>query len=54
MTQQEKQEIESFLKEVFHRINTAKDQIRQMNYGMALNTLSEAYPVLKIEVNEES
>lgn len=52
MTIEEKNQIAGFLNQMYDRINTAKNQIMECNYGMALKTLSEAYPVLKIKVEE--
>lgn len=51
MTQEEKNEVTQFLDCVFCRINEAKDHIRQHNYGLALEVLSEAYPQLTIKVD---
>lgn len=52
MTQQEKNEVTSFLNHVFSRINTAKEHLREHNYGLALKVLAEAYPELKIKVDD--
>lgn len=51
MTQEEKNEVTQFLDCVSCRINEAKDHIKHHNYGLALEVLSEAYPLLKIKVD---
>lgn len=54
MTKEEKTEIICFIDTLFHRINEAKEHIMNANYGLALKTLSEAYPQLTLKVDEES
>ena len=51
MTQQEKDEVCSFLDLLCGRINQAKEHIKEHNYGLALKILSEAYPAIKIKVD---
>lgn len=51
MTQEEKKQIDYYLIEIFRRINLAKDHLKECNYGLALKTLSEAYPRLEIKVD---
>ena len=51
MKPEEKKEVTDFLNLVFKRINTAKEHIREQNYGLALKILSEAYPELKMKVD---
>lgn len=52
MSIEEKKEVTDYLNLIYKRINLAKDQIRECNYGQALKTLSESYPQLKIKVDE--
>lgn len=54
MSKEEKEEVMYFIDTLMRRINMAKEEIRQMNYGLALKTLSDAYPKLTISVDEES
>jgi hypothetical protein len=51
MTQEEKNYVLEYVSSLFQRINTAKEQIRQQNYGQALDTLSVAYPIFDINVD---
>ena len=52
MTEKEKNEVKTFLDVVFQRINKAKEHLRDHDYGLALKVLSEAYPELKLRVDE--
>ena len=52
MTKEEKKEVWDYINHLYNRINTAKNCIRDLNFGKADAILSEPYPRLNLKVTE--
>jgi hypothetical protein len=53
MTQSEYEKVSDFFRAVTERMEMARRQIRDRNYGLAEFTLSEELPTLTVEIDEE-
>lgn len=54
MTRAENKELIMFLDSIYSRINRAKSSIKDMNFGKALQVLSEPYPKLNIKIEDSN
>ena len=52
MTRNEKREVMDYINGLYNRINSAKNCIRDLNFGKADLILSEPYPKLNLRVDE--